>query len=79
MKDGGLLIMSKVVLDASALLALLHQEKGSEQVVESITEAILCSVNYAEVVSKLSEGGMPFYAIRELATILPLNIVDFNE
>ena len=65
MKGSGLLIMSKVVLDASALLALLHQEKGIEQVVEAITEAIICSVNYAEVVSKLSEGGMPFYAIRD--------------
>ena len=43
MKGGGLLIMSKVVLDASALLVLLHQEKGSEQVVEPITEAIICS------------------------------------
>ena len=43
MKGGGLLIMSKVVLDASALLALLYQEKGSERVVEPITEAIICS------------------------------------
>ncbi|BAP56568.1 twitching motility protein PilT [Thioploca ingrica] len=71
--------MSKIVLDASALLALLRQEKGSEPVAEQITGAVLCSVNYAEVVSKLSEGGMPFSAIRQLSTLLPFKIIDFNE
>jgi PIN domain nuclease of toxin-antitoxin system len=60
-------------------LALLRQEKGSEPVAKQITEAVICSVNYAEVVSKLSEGGMPFSAIRQLATMLPFKIIDFNE
>jgi len=71
-------MMSKVVLDASALLALLHQESGSEQVAAQIEQSVICAVNYAEIVSKLSEKGMSLSTIQELFTLLPLNIIDFD-
>lgn len=71
-------MMSKVVLDASALLALLRQEEGCEQVADKMTEMVMSSVNYAEVVGKLCEGGMPIFAVRELLAILPLDIVHFD-
>jgi PIN domain nuclease of toxin-antitoxin system len=71
-------MMNKVVLDASALLALLHQESGSELVATQIEQSVICAVNYAEVVSKLSEKGMSLTAIQGLFTLLPLNIIDFN-
>jgi PIN domain nuclease of toxin-antitoxin system len=53
--------MSKVVLDTSAVLAYLFDEKGTEQV-EQLLEHSTClisSVNYAELVSKLVDKGMP--------------------
>ncbi len=42
-----------VVLDASALLALLHNEKGADRVERAIlNKAVISSVNWAEVTQK---------------------------
>ena len=71
--------MRGYVLDASALLALLKQEDGSEQVAEFITEgAVINSVNLSEVIAKLSEAGMPEDAIHETRDMLTLMTVDFD-
>lgn len=52
--------MTKAVLDASALLALLNGEPGAEKVAEALPDALVSTVNYAEVVAKLVErGGAP--------------------
>jgi ribonuclease VapC len=53
--------MSRIVLDASALLAVLNQESGSEQLTaELLSEAAASTVNLAEVHSKLVvRGGSP--------------------
>ena len=53
--------MSKIVLDASALLALLNQESGAEQLTpELLRDATISTVNLAEVQTKLvREGGGP--------------------
>lgn len=40
------------VLDASALLALLHDEPGADQVQEALEGALVSAVNWAEVVQK---------------------------
>ena len=45
--------MSSWVLDASALLALLNRELGSEKVVAALPDAVMSSVNLSEVVAKL--------------------------
>jgi len=56
------------VLDASALLALVHDEPGAEPVVEAIAaRAAIGIVNLAEVLSKLADAGKdPDEARREL-------------
>ena len=42
------------VLDASALLALLHNENGEDRVEEAIfNKAVISSVNWAEVIQKV--------------------------
>jgi ribonuclease VapC len=42
-----------VVLDASALLALLHNEKGADKVEEAIFDkAVISTVNWTEVIQK---------------------------
>ena len=50
----------KYVLDASAVLALLHQEKGFQKIEDFIKEGglSLSAVNYSEVVGKLSDKGV---------------------
>lgn len=51
--------MSKIVLDASALLAVLHQEPGSEKLAaDLLTDAVTSTVNLAEVQSKLVSRGV---------------------
>jgi ribonuclease VapC len=44
--------LTAVVLDASALLAVLFEERGAEVVREVVTGALVSAVNYSEVVSK---------------------------
>lgn len=42
----------KVVLDASALLAYLQDEPSGEEIEALLTESVISSVNWAEVVQK---------------------------
>lgn len=55
------------VLDASALMAVLHDEDGAEAVIDAIIEGAAISVaNWAKVLSKLAERGRdPEQAARE--------------
>ena len=71
--------MSEVVLDASAILALLHEEPGHVKVAEMVAEAVVGPVNLAEVVSKLSDNGGSEGPIRQLLAKLGLTVVPFDE
>jgi ribonuclease VapC len=71
--------MSHYVLDASALLTLLHQEPGSDKVVQAIEDgAAISTVNLSEVASKLNDLGAPEMVIQDAINALELTIVDFN-
>ncbi len=48
-----------MILDASALLALLNDESGADEVRIAIGQAKMSAVNVAEVVGKLADYGMP--------------------
>ena len=41
-----------LVLDASALLALLHEEPGAKRVEQALNGALVSAVNWAEVIQK---------------------------
>lgn len=71
--------MNKVVLDASALLALLNDEKGADRVRELLPDALISTVNLAEVTTRLSLLGMPGEQIRDILTLLGLEILPFDE
>ena len=65
-------------LDASALLALIHGEPGADTVVRLISDALLSTVNYAEVIGTLARrGGSPEKA-RAAVAAFPLRIVDLD-
>lgn len=70
--------MADVVLDASALLALLNAETGAESVAAALPDAVVSAVNLSEVVAKLAEAGMPEKAIRDALLALPLPVVPFD-
>lgn len=70
--------MGEVVLDASALLALLLAEKGAGVVVNRLPGAILSAVNYSETLTKAVDRGKPFDAAVADVTRLRLSIVPFD-
>ena len=51
--DGADPVSRTVVLDASAVLALLHDEPGADQVELALGDAVMSSVNWAEVAGVL--------------------------
>lgn len=71
--------MSDVVLDASALLAILNDEPGADEVSPFIPGATINTVNFSEVIAKLAENGMPENEIREALGVLGLKILPFDE
>ncbi len=54
------------VLDASAVLALLHDETGAELVASQLHSASLGAANLAEVIGKLVDVGADVGRVREL-------------
>lgn len=50
--------MADVVLDASALMALIRGEAGADRVLASLPSAIISTVNLAEVQTKLVAAGL---------------------
>lgn len=71
--------MSEVVLDASALLALLHDEPGAAKVAEVLAGSRICSVNLAEVVGHFVHLGMPANEIDAMLHPLPIEVVAADE
>ena len=55
----------KAVLDASALLAYLQDEPGRDAVEAVLTESIISSVNWAEVVQKSIAAGVSVDGMRD--------------
>ncbi len=70
--------MTGVVLDASAVLALLFSEPGSEQVSRVIGNASVSAVNLAEVACKLVERGDDADAACVKITRLGFDIAPFD-
>jgi ribonuclease VapC len=69
-----------LVFDASALLAVICNEKGRDSVLTHLTDGhcLISSVNWAEVISKLAERGMPALTIEEGLASFGLTIAPFD-
>lgn len=70
--------MSKYVLDASAVLALLNQEPGAEQVEPLLSESVISAVNLSETLTKLIDAGMSPDEAQEAINLLGIEVVPFN-
>ncbi len=67
--------MMAAALDASALLAMLLGEPGGEKVQVVLDEALLCTVNLAEVVSHYAKLGASRSDIEAMLRPLPIQVV----
>ena len=70
--------MSDVVLDATALLALLLDQPGGRLVEERLPQAMISSVGLAEVAARLADRGMPVEEIRSVLDALGVEVVSFD-
>jgi PIN domain nuclease of toxin-antitoxin system len=67
------------VLDASAVLALVHDEPGADVVAAELASASLSTVNLAEVVGKLVDADVPAGRVRRLLAAAGVTIVPLLE
>ena len=56
------------VLDASAVLAIVHDEPGADLVAEALSSASMGAANLAEVIGKLVDVGVDVARVRDLLT-----------
>ena len=66
------------VLDASAVLSFLQDEPGSDQVEAILPEAVISSVNWAEVVQKLIRASVDINGMRDDLEALGLKVFPFT-
>lgn len=71
--------MNTIVLDASALIAMLKQEPGGDKVAEIIGDSKITAINHAEVISHFCHAGMPIAEVDAMLRPLPLVIVSADE
>jgi ribonuclease VapC len=71
-------VTGTVVLDASAVLALLHDEPGADRVDAVLGDAVLSTVNWAEVAGLLDARGLPAAPLRETIEALGIELRAFG-
>lgn len=70
--------MSKFVLDASALLALVNQEPGQDIVAEVLAQAWVSAVNASELVAKLTDQSLSEAEVKEVLAALNLQMLNLQ-
>ncbi len=71
--------MSAIVFDSSVIIAILKQERGFESAEGLLSEALISTVNWAEVATYLARNSVPRETIQEVLTSFPIQVVPFEE
>ncbi|MEM8610648.1 MAG: type II toxin-antitoxin system VapC family toxin [Cyanobacteria bacterium P01_H01_bin.105] len=70
--------MTNVVLDSSAILAILQDEPGQEAVLPVLEGALVSTVNLAEVATCITRYGIPKDVVHTTIAKLPIHPCDFG-
>lgn len=70
--------MSAIVFDSSVLIAILRQEPGSDVGEQSLSDALISTVNLAEVATYLARNSVPPETISEALAAFPIEVVPFD-
>ncbi|MCA9232486.1 MAG: type II toxin-antitoxin system VapC family toxin [Planctomycetales bacterium] len=70
--------MTSVVLDASALIALMRRERGADRVEAAIGDAVISAVNYSEVCKKAVEQGGRVDFVASFVDGLSIAVIPFD-
>jgi PIN domain nuclease of toxin-antitoxin system len=71
--------MTSCVLDASAILALGHDEDGAHVVAEQLENAAISAVNWSEVIRRSRERDVDPHAVRTALADANVVVVPFDE
>lgn len=70
--------MAEFVLDASALVAFLRNERGADKVEAVLTRSCISAVNLAETLGKMVEYGKPLEAVAYQVERLRIPVIPFD-
>jgi len=71
--------VSKIVLDASAMIAFFKDEVGSAAVLSAMPDAAMSSVNLVEVVTRLIDDGFALDDIRTAIAGTSVDTIGFDD
>ena len=71
--------LSKYILDASALLASLHNETGSQMVDPLLPESAISTINLSEVIQKARQKGISTTTLVSGLQVIGVEIVDYTK
>jgi PIN domain nuclease of toxin-antitoxin system len=69
---------SPSVLDSSAVLAVLFDEDGAENVMPHLATGCISAVNVVEVVTTAMKEGASYVVVRDFLTRLALEVIPFD-
>ncbi|MCR4267435.1 type II toxin-antitoxin system VapC family toxin [Nitratireductor sp. ZSWI3] len=70
--------MTRFVLDASALLAVIRDERGADFVADRMVGMLMSTVNASEAIMRSVEKGFPFETVRSLIIYRQIDLVPFD-
>lgn len=70
--------MTRFALDASALLAVVRDERGAAMVADRMPGALMSTVNASEAIMRGMENGFPFEVLQSLIVYRQIELVAFD-
>ena len=71
--------MSEIVFDSSVVIAMLKQEEGFDLAENSLNDALISTVNLAEVATYLARNGVPNNTVQEVLASFPIQVIPFEK